>query len=95
MLSILPDPPLAVTAELWISLQSIQNRRLLDDRILAQQEQLLKLLDADATAATGQRIVAGRWDMSLPADEAARASSRVVGWPELSADVIWPGANRE
>jgi NAD(P)-dependent dehydrogenase (short-subunit alcohol dehydrogenase family) len=44
---------------------------------------------------TGQRIVAGRWDMSLPADEAARASSRVVGWPELSADVIWPGANRE
>ena len=44
---------------------------------------------------TGQRIVAAQWDMSLPAVEAARVSSRAIGWPELSTDVIWPGLNTD
>jgi NAD(P)-dependent dehydrogenase (short-subunit alcohol dehydrogenase family) len=41
---------------------------------------------------TGQRIIAARWDTRLPPAEAARASSRPIGWPELGADAVWPDA---
>jgi NAD(P)-dependent dehydrogenase (short-subunit alcohol dehydrogenase family) len=48
-------------------------------------------LVSDAAAGfTGKRIVAGRWDPALPPEEAVRQSSRAIGWPELTHDVIWP-----
>jgi NAD(P)-dependent dehydrogenase (short-subunit alcohol dehydrogenase family) len=47
-------------------------------------------LMSDASAEfTGKRIVAARWDPSLPAGEAAAKSSRAIGWPELAADAVW------
>ena len=47
-------------------------------------------LISDASSGfTGQRIVAARWDASLPATEAAAKSSRAIGWPELGADAVW------
>jgi NAD(P)-dependent dehydrogenase (short-subunit alcohol dehydrogenase family) len=42
---------------------------------------------------TGQRITAARWDRHRSPTEAAKASARAIGWPELCADVIWPGSN--
>jgi len=42
---------------------------------------------------TGQRIIAAHWDTHLPPAEAAKTAARVIGWPELSADVVWPDAN--
>lgn len=66
-------------------------------------EQLLKpeimgppaswLLSDASRLMTGQRITAARWDRQRPPTEAAKASARAIGWPELSADVIWPSAN--
>jgi NAD(P)-dependent dehydrogenase (short-subunit alcohol dehydrogenase family) len=38
---------------------------------------------------SGRRIVAARWDTSLPPAEAAARSSRAIGWPELTADAVW------
>jgi len=47
-------------------------------------------LISDASADfTGQRIVAARWDADLAPDEAAKRSSRAIGWPELTADAVW------
>jgi NAD(P)-dependent dehydrogenase (short-subunit alcohol dehydrogenase family) len=47
-------------------------------------------LVSDASAGfTGRRITAARWDATLTADEAARRSSRAIGWPELGADAVW------
>jgi NAD(P)-dependent dehydrogenase (short-subunit alcohol dehydrogenase family) len=47
-------------------------------------------LVSDASGSfTGQRIVAARWDAQAPGDEAARRSSRAIGWPELTADAVW------
>jgi NAD(P)-dependent dehydrogenase (short-subunit alcohol dehydrogenase family) len=42
---------------------------------------------------TGQRIIAARWDPSLPPAKAAMASARAIGWPDLSGDVVWPNIN--
>jgi NAD(P)-dependent dehydrogenase (short-subunit alcohol dehydrogenase family) len=50
------------------------------------------LISDASQAMTGQRIIAARWDRDLPPDQAAKASARAIGWPELSADVIWPNA---
>jgi NAD(P)-dependent dehydrogenase (short-subunit alcohol dehydrogenase family) len=47
-------------------------------------------LMSDAAAEfTGQRITAGRWDMKIPAAQAAKLASRAIGWPELTADAVW------
>jgi NAD(P)-dependent dehydrogenase (short-subunit alcohol dehydrogenase family) len=43
---------------------------------------------------TGQRIIAARWDSSLPGVEAAAQASRAIGWPELGADAVWLTANK-
>jgi NAD(P)-dependent dehydrogenase (short-subunit alcohol dehydrogenase family) len=51
------------------------------------------LLSDASRLMTGQRITAARWDRQRPPSEAAKASARAIGWPELSADVIWPSAN--
>jgi NAD(P)-dependent dehydrogenase (short-subunit alcohol dehydrogenase family) len=51
------------------------------------------LLSDASCLMTGQRITAARWDRQRPPSEAAKASARAIGWPELSADVIWPSAN--
>lgn len=50
------------------------------------------LLSNESQAMTGQRIIAAKWDPALPGMEAARNAARAVGWPELAADVVWPGA---
>jgi NAD(P)-dependent dehydrogenase (short-subunit alcohol dehydrogenase family) len=47
-------------------------------------------LVSDAAAAfSGRRITAARWDVKLPAAEAAQKASREIGWPELGADAVW------
>jgi NAD(P)-dependent dehydrogenase (short-subunit alcohol dehydrogenase family) len=50
------------------------------------------LLSDASRLMTGQRITAARWDRQCPPTEAAKASARAIGWPELSGDVIWPSA---
>jgi NAD(P)-dependent dehydrogenase (short-subunit alcohol dehydrogenase family) len=53
------------------------------------------LVSDAASGFTGQRLTAARWDVSLPAEEAARRASRSIGWPELTADAVWlSGATR-
>jgi NAD(P)-dependent dehydrogenase (short-subunit alcohol dehydrogenase family) len=47
------------------------------------------LMSEQSGGMTGQRITAARWDVSLPALEAARRASRPIGWPELAADAVW------
>jgi NAD(P)-dependent dehydrogenase (short-subunit alcohol dehydrogenase family) len=47
------------------------------------------LMSDDSASFNGQRIVAARWDASLAPAEAAAASSRAIGWPELGADAVW------
>jgi len=47
------------------------------------------LLSDEAASFTGQRIIAARWDTSLPGAEAAKRASRAIGWPELTADAVW------
>jgi NAD(P)-dependent dehydrogenase (short-subunit alcohol dehydrogenase family) len=43
---------------------------------------------------TGQRIIAARWDASLPGAAAAAAASRAIAWPELGADAVWLSAKK-
>lgn len=44
-----------------------------------------------ADSFTGQRIIAARWDDSLPSDEAAIRASLPIGWPDLAqATAYWP-----
>ncbi len=47
------------------------------------------LVSDESGATTGQRIVAGRWDASLPGLQAAARAARAIGWPELAADAVW------
>ena len=47
-------------------------------------------LVSDAAAHyTGQRIIAAKWDASLPGMQAAAKAGRAIGWPELAADAVW------
>jgi NAD(P)-dependent dehydrogenase (short-subunit alcohol dehydrogenase family) len=50
------------------------------------------LVSAEAGSFTGQRIIAARWDAALAPAAAAQAAARPIGWPELAADAVWPGA---
>jgi NAD(P)-dependent dehydrogenase (short-subunit alcohol dehydrogenase family) len=47
------------------------------------------LISDEAASFTGQRIIAARWDTSLPGPDAAKRASRAIGWPELAADAVW------
>jgi NAD(P)-dependent dehydrogenase (short-subunit alcohol dehydrogenase family) len=47
------------------------------------------LISDEAAAYTGQRIIAAKWDVSLPGTQAAAKSGRDIGWPELGADAVW------
>ncbi len=38
---------------------------------------------------TGTRITAADWDASRPADEAALAAARPIGWPDLADQTAW------
>ena len=53
---------------------------------------LVWLLSDDAKDVTGTRVTAARWEPALPPAEAARGASRAIGWPELTADAVWPGS---
>jgi NAD(P)-dependent dehydrogenase (short-subunit alcohol dehydrogenase family) len=47
------------------------------------------LISDDAAIYTGQRIIAAKWDASLPPMQAAARAGRAIGWPELGADAVW------
>ena len=47
------------------------------------------LVSNASAGTTGQRIIAARWDATLPGEEAVRRAGRAVGWPELGADAVW------
>jgi NAD(P)-dependent dehydrogenase (short-subunit alcohol dehydrogenase family) len=47
------------------------------------------LVSDEAAGFRGRRITAARWDDNLPPTEAAKRSSRSIGWPELSSDAVW------
>jgi NAD(P)-dependent dehydrogenase (short-subunit alcohol dehydrogenase family) len=47
------------------------------------------LISDEAARYTGNRIIAGNWDVKLPGAEAAKKAGRAIGWPELSADAVW------
>lgn len=38
----------------------------------------------------GQRIIAADWDPSLPPEQARDKASSPIGWPQLTANVVWP-----
>jgi NAD(P)-dependent dehydrogenase (short-subunit alcohol dehydrogenase family) len=52
------------------------------------------LASEESGAMTGQRIIAARWDVSLPGLEAAKRAARPIGWPELAADAVWLSAKQ-
>ena len=41
---------------------------------------------------TGQRFIGALWDPALAPEEAAKQAGAAAAWPELAANVIWPGA---
>jgi NAD(P)-dependent dehydrogenase (short-subunit alcohol dehydrogenase family) len=47
------------------------------------------LMSDAASACTGRRITAARWDATLAPAAAAEKASRAIGWPELGADAVW------
>jgi len=47
------------------------------------------LISDEASAFSGRRITAARWDTTLKPADAAQRASRAIGWPELSADAVW------
>jgi NAD(P)-dependent dehydrogenase (short-subunit alcohol dehydrogenase family) len=47
------------------------------------------LVSDEAAGFHGRRITAARWDVNLPPAEAAKRSSRSIGWPELTSDAVW------
>ena len=38
----------------------------------------------------GNRIIAADWDSSLPPGQARDKASAPIGWPQLTANVVWP-----
>ncbi len=49
------------------------------------------LLSDASQAMTGQRLMAAKWDAALAPAAAAAGAARDIGWPELTADIVWPG----
>jgi NAD(P)-dependent dehydrogenase (short-subunit alcohol dehydrogenase family) len=47
------------------------------------------LMSNASDGVNGRRFTAAEWDASLPADQAARAASREIGWPELADKTAW------
>ncbi|HEY5378066.1 MAG TPA: SDR family oxidoreductase [Pseudolabrys sp.] len=47
------------------------------------------LMSEASNGVNGQRFTAGAWDTSLPPDQAAKASARRIGWPELVPATGW------
>ena len=47
------------------------------------------LMSSEADGVNGRRFSAGKWDTSISPAAAAANISRPIGWPDLSADVIW------
>lgn len=52
---------------------------------------MLWLCTREADAVTGKRYIAAKWDDTLPAEAARRASESPIAWPELAAAPVWPG----
>ena len=47
------------------------------------------LMSDEAKDYSGNRIIAGNWDVKLPGSEAAKKAGRAIGWPELGGDAVW------
>jgi hypothetical protein len=47
------------------------------------------LISDEASAFSGRRITAARWDTTLKPADAAQRASRAIGWPEFAADAVW------
>jgi NAD(P)-dependent dehydrogenase (short-subunit alcohol dehydrogenase family) len=47
------------------------------------------LISDEAAKYTGNRIIAGNWDVTVPGADAAKKAGRAIGWPELGADAVW------
>ena len=53
---------------------------------------LLWLCSTEADRVTGKRYLAASWDRAAPIDAARANSEAPIGWPELAAAPVWPGA---
>ena len=38
----------------------------------------------------GNRIIGADWNPSLPPEQARAKASAPIGWPQLTANVVWP-----
>jgi len=47
------------------------------------------LMSEASNGFTGKRVTAADWDAARPADEAALAASRPIGWPDLADQTAW------
>lgn len=47
------------------------------------------LISDEAATYTGNRIIAAKWDATLPGAQGAAKAGRAIGWPELGADAVW------
>ena len=47
------------------------------------------LMSKASNGFTGKRVTAADWDATRPADEAALAASRPIGWPDLADQTAW------
>ena len=47
------------------------------------------LMSEASNGFTGKRVTAADWDATRPADEAALAASRPIGWPDLADQTAW------
>lgn len=52
---------------------------------------MLWLCSREADGVTGKRYIAAKWDETLPAEAARRASEAPIAWPELASAPVWPG----
>ncbi len=48
------------------------------------------LVSQAADRVTGRRFVGGHWDPRIDPAEAAEKAGAPIGWPDLSANVVWP-----
>lgn len=54
---------------------------------------ILWLSSPAADHITGNRYIAADWDITLPAEQAAREAGSPIGWGDLAGNLAWPGGN--
>ncbi|MBM84965.1 MAG: hypothetical protein CMM47_02955 [Rhodospirillaceae bacterium] len=51
----------------------------------------LWLCSSGGDAVTGNRYIAGRWDLASSIEENRAHTEAPIGWPDLAEDPVWPG----